>query len=195
MKPSMENDSPPLDPTYQALLEKLLPSINAYVRMRTGMKLRSRESISDLVQSTCREAVQAKNVPSIAEENRFRAWLFKIAERKICGKARYWGADRRDVAREVRPIELDAVEARSLVQAYGGTASQKMMAQEELERLESALQRLPEDYREVILLRRVVGLSGRETAEQLGRSEGATRQLFSQALVRLSQYLTTESHD
>lgn len=191
----MSSEKPPLDPTYEALFEKLLPSINAYVRMRAGKKLRSRESISDLVQSTCREAVQAKNVPSIAEENRFRAWLFKIAERKICGKARYWGAERRDVAQEVRSAEVDALEARSLVQAYGGTASQKLMAEEELERLEAALHRLPEDYREVILLRRVVGLSGREAAEQLGRSEGATRQLLSQALVRLSQFLTTEPHE
>lgn len=177
-----------LDPGDERRLEELLPAVNAFVRMRTGARLRARESLSDLVQSTCREALRAQERPAITDTERFRAWLFTVAERKICGRARYWDAQRRDVAKEDRRA-VDAVEARSLVQAYGGTPSERLVAQEELERLESALLRLPEDYREVILLRRVAGLSGRETAVRLGRSEGATRQLFSQALARLSEFL------
>lgn len=178
----------PLSPGDEQLLEELLPAVNAFVRMRTGARLRTRESISDLVQSTCREALRAPERPSIADPNGFRAWLFTVAERKICGRARYWDAMRRDAAKEDRR-PLDAIEARSLVKAYGGTPSERLIAQEELEQLEAAMRRLPEDYREVILLRRVAGLSGRETATRLGRSEGATRQLFSQALARLSEYL------
>jgi RNA polymerase sigma factor (sigma-70 family) len=48
-----------------------------------------------------------------------------------------------------------------------------IMAREELRKLQSALDRLPAKYRDVIVLRRVEGLNGREIAQRLGISESA----------------------
>ena len=63
------------------------------------------------------------------------------------------------------------------------------MAREELERIESAFDRLPEEYREVITLARIAGLSRAEIAERMGRREGAVRTLLSRALARLAELL------
>lgn len=65
------------------------------------------------------------------------------------------------------------------------------MAREELAALEKALGELPEDYREVILLARVMGLDHASVAAQMGRSETATRSLLHRALARLA-LLTAE---
>ena len=64
------------------------------------------------------------------------------------------------------------------------------MGREDLERIERAFAELPEDYREVILLSRLVGLSHREIAEDWGRKEGAIRVLLHRALARLSVLLS-----
>lgn len=48
-----------------------------------------------------------------------------------------------------------------------------IMAREELRKLQSALNRLPQKYRDVIVLRRIEGLNGRQIALRLGLSESA----------------------
>jgi len=59
------------------------------------------------------------------------------------------------------------------------------MAFEEIERVEAAFDKLSDDYRQVILLSRIVGLSHREVAREMGRNEAAVRKLLSRALARL----------
>jgi RNA polymerase sigma-70 factor (ECF subfamily) len=63
------------------------------------------------------------------------------------------------------------------------------MAKEAVERIEAALDALPEDYREVITLAKLVGLSRAEIGEVMGRSEGAVRTLLFRAQARLAELL------
>jgi RNA polymerase sigma-70 factor (ECF subfamily) len=63
------------------------------------------------------------------------------------------------------------------------------MAQEEAERIQEIIQRLPDDYRQVIVWRYQEGRSFGEIAEQLGRSENAVRKLWFRAVERLEQEL------
>jgi len=51
--------------------------------------------------------------------------------------------------------------------------------------LADALERLPEDYREVIVLRNLQGLSFPEVAERMGRSVGSVEKLWMRGLARL----------
>ena len=55
--------------------------------------------------------------------------------------------------------------------------------------LAEALSRLPEDYREVIVLRNLEGLSHEEVAARMGRGIGAVRMLWLRALSRLRREL------
>ncbi|MCA8962946.1 MAG: sigma-70 family RNA polymerase sigma factor [Planctomycetes bacterium] len=177
------------DADIDRLVEAHWPSLNAFVRMRTGAKLGRRESISDLVQSTCREVLRsAEKVPGL-DESGFRYWLFTMAERKIRNKARHWDAEKRDADRELGG--LSAVEGQRLLDSYRGfhSPSRAAVLEEEIERVETAMRGLPRHYAEVIALHHVAGLPHREIATRMDRSEAAVRQLLSKALARLARTL------
>ncbi|MDP6386067.1 MAG: sigma factor-like helix-turn-helix DNA-binding protein, partial [Planctomycetota bacterium] len=60
---------------------------------------------------------------------------------------------------------------------------------EQVERLEAAFDQMRPEWREVITLSRLVGMSMDEVADQMGRSKDATRSLLGRALVELSKLL------
>ena len=173
-----------------ALLQRHLPGLVAFVRLRAGTKLRARESSVDIVQSACREVLQDLDQVQGLDESAFRNWLYTAAERKIVDRARYWGAAKREMARDVQPGVTDE-ELPMMIDACASfyTPSALAVAREELERMEAAFQQLPDDYREVIVWSRVVGLSHAEIGRKLDRSEGAVRILLHRALARLERLM------
>ena len=64
------------------------------------------------------------------------------------------------------------------------------MRHEEIAQLEAAFDELPEDYRQVLTLYRIVGIGLPELARQLGRSEAATKMLLSRAMAKLTTVLS-----
>lgn len=173
------------------LLEIHVPKLRAYVRLRASERLLDRESASDLVQSVCREALEEIGEIEFRGEGAFRQWLYTNAERKIIDRARYWAAERRDPRRETPADErLERAELRLAYRTIA-TPSQEAAAHDEVERVEGAFHRLPEHYREVIVLARIVGLSHAEIAERLDKTEGAVRMLLMRALAELSEALET----
>ncbi|MFG0315962.1 MAG: RNA polymerase sigma factor [Planctomycetota bacterium JB042] len=171
------------------LLRSHLPGLRAFVRLRAGEVVRLKESASDLVHSVCREVLE--ELPSIEYrgEKAFRNWLFRAAERKIVDRARFWRAEKRDLAREASPAP--GTDRDELMRSYASihTPSRDAIVREEVERIEEAFDRLPDHYREVITLARLVGLPHKEIAEEMGRSEGAVRILLFRALAELSDHL------
>jgi RNA polymerase sigma-70 factor (subfamily 1) len=173
-----------------ALLERNLPGLRAYVRLRCGPAMRQKESTSDIVQSTCRDVLENLERFRYRGEAGFRAWLFATALRKIADRAEYWNAAKRAAAREV-PLQDEERSTRGVRQLYATicSPSQEAMGNEAAERLEAAFDRLSEEEREVIVLARVVGLTHTELAEHLGVSVGASRTRLFRALAALSQAL------
>jgi RNA polymerase sigma-70 factor (ECF subfamily) len=180
----------------EALLERYLPGLQAFVRLRAGPLLRARESSSDLVQSVCREVLAHADRYQYRSEGLFKQWLFTTAARKLADRADPVQAQRRDVRREVAldagsssdPALADAV--RSIV-----TPSRELIAREEIAATERALRELSDEHREVILLARVVGLSAREIGEQMQRSESAVRSLLHRALAELAERVERGGRD
>jgi RNA polymerase sigma-70 factor (ECF subfamily) len=170
------------------MLQRNLPRLRAYVRLKSGRLVRARESCSDLVQSICREVLEDMPELDFASEAAFRSWLYEAAHRKINDRARYWGAAKREAVREWPGAEMAEAE---LARAYGSllTPSRDAIAREQLERVERALDALPEHYREVILLARILGHSHAEIAVKLSRSESAVRTLLCRAVAELSEAL------
>ena len=76
----------------------------------------------------------------------------------------------------------------------GPSPSEHAAQQEQEVRLADVLARLPEDYREVIVLRNLEGLSHDEVAQRMRRGVGAVRMLWLRALARLRRELK-ESQD
>lgn len=167
----------------EALVEQHLAGLVTFVRARAGARLRAREETLDLALSACREVLVDLEAGRELDQAHFRHWLYLAAERKIADRGRYWARERRDPDQVVSISEAAPLAAAG----RGPTPSGEAAAHEDWARAEEALAALPEEYREVILLTRVVGLSHAEAAERLGRSEGATRMLLSRALARLAR--------
>jgi RNA polymerase sigma-70 factor (ECF subfamily) len=103
----------------------------------------------------------------------FAAWLYRIASNAIADRAKQKlreSADQPDPSSQsFTATDLEAVEGRA--------------------RLFRAVDKLPEDQRRVIVMRFADEKSIREIAEELGRSEGAVKQLQFRALENLRNRL------
>jgi RNA polymerase sigma-70 factor (ECF subfamily) len=105
---------------------------------------------------------------------------------------RYYGTRRRDVRLE-REL-ADELDQSSRILDRGLLARQSSPSHQAARRdqgviLADALERLPEDYREVLVLRHLEELSFPEVADRMGRSVFSVKNLWARALARLRQTL------
>lgn len=175
------------------LIRGFIAPLHAYVRLRMGPFLRARESVRDIVQNVCIDALERLPSWACRGVDDFRRGLFRVAEQRIVDRVRYHRSERRSPERE-RPAasEDDEELVQQMAEAYREslvTPSRNASAREEITRVEAAFARLPDDYRRVILLSRFSGMSPAEIAEQMGRSQHAIWNLTSRALARLSMLL------
>lgn len=169
----------------EELLVLHLPDVRAFVRLRIDPLLRTRESAEDIVQSVCREVLERASRIEVRSEESFRHWLYGAVLNKVRDKRDFHLAQRRTPSREV-PASTDALGPRyaSLV-----SPSAEAIAREEIERIETAFDELPEHYREVISLAKIARLRSPEIGKAMRRSEKAVRGLLSRALARLATAL------
>ncbi|MBN1441330.1 MAG: sigma-70 family RNA polymerase sigma factor, partial [Planctomycetes bacterium] len=69
----------------------------------------------------------------------------------------------------------------------GASPSAALRREERFERLQVSLDTLTGDYREVLYLARIEGLSMKEIADRMGRSPEAVKKLFGRALAKLRE--------
>jgi RNA polymerase sigma-70 factor (ECF subfamily) len=173
--------------------------VRLVVRCRSRGQLKARLDSSDLVQETFVRAVEKFSQFAGTEEEEWRAWLGRIAEREVIHQLRHHlGAEKRAVSRERRlPVGDGSSITGSprldewLVKTQS-TPSRVAIRQERAALLANALARLPEDYREVLVLRNLQGLDFPDVAQRLGRSAGAVRVLWVRALKKLREELAQE---
>ena len=172
----------------EALLARHYPALRAFIRLRLNSPLRQKESSSDLAQSVCRDVLVGLHGFEYRGESSFKAWLFKSALNKIRKKEVFYRALKRDIGLEV---DLQSAHADPELSACYAPLSPSNAAagREAVQRLEAAFEALPEDYREVLTLARIAGLSHAEIAAQMDRSVAASRVLLSRALARLASVL------
>src|SRR5690606_17052340 len=117
------------------------------------------------------------------------AWLRRILAGQIAlTMRRFLGTKGRDVKME-RELEMQ-IDQSSLILDRGlvadqSTPSQAASRREQAVLLAEALGRLPEDYREVIVLRHLEGLPFAEVGARMGRSENSVQKLWLRALTGL----------
>ncbi len=175
----------------EQLLLRYLPQLHAFVHARLGPGLRAHESSLDVVQSVCRELLQAHGRLDFPGEDRFRAWLFAAALNRMRDMHRRVHRGMRDVDRQVElPDSTGAIAIANLI-----TPSQAAIGNEAAAAVAAALAALSEEHREVVTLARIVRLPHRVIAEVLSRSEEATRQLLARALVRFVKELRRRGVD
>lgn len=170
------------------LLQRHLPELRAFIRLRTGPHLLAQETPDDLVQSVCREVIGNLSGFDYRSEQAFKSWLFLSALHKVQDKARYYAAEKRNSGK-AWPQPEDP----QLLSGYVSmlSPSRVAIAREDVLKLESAFDQLPVEYREVITLHRLLGLGHEEIAERMDRSPAASRVLLHRAIARLGRLLAS----
>ena len=169
---------------FNELFGRYLTRVENVVRGRLGAELRSRESVSDIVQEVYLEAVRSFDRFSPQAPQGFYRWLCKIVEHKIIdAHRRHFGAARRDARREVA---LEQIGSPALNGPEGDSPSRIMLRDEASDQVRQALTRLPPDHRRVIELRQFEMLSSADVGQRMSRSAEAVRALLVRALKRLA---------
>ena len=105
---------------------------------------------------------------------------------------RYLGTKRRDLRLERALSEELDDSSRALdlaLIAPQSTPSQQAVQREQAVLLADALEGLPDDYREVIILRQIEGLSFPDVGRRVGRTEDSVKNVWLRALTRLRRAL------
>lgn len=179
-----------------ALVEFLQANENvllAFIRSRTGAQLQRKIEPEDVLQEASMEAVRTLKQTDLSSWDPLN-WLFQICERKIIdAHRRFFASQKRDASREASiPDGSQAAGLADLLAASMTTPSDAFSRDQRQLRMLAALDTLPEDQREALRMRYLVGLSSKEIAQKLGKTDGATRVMISRALGKLHEMLSEE---
>jgi RNA polymerase sigma-70 factor (ECF subfamily) len=180
-----------------ATLGRLLELYRRYLallaRVQIGQRLQGKVDASDLVQETFLEAYRNFGHFQGTSEAQFVRWLRQILATNLADLVRrYLGTQGRDVRLERQMA--DAFDRSSVLLDRGLVAPQSSPSQQAARReqavlLADALGELPDDYREVLVLRHLEGLTFPEVARRMERSLDSVEKLWLRALARLRQLL------
>jgi RNA polymerase sigma-70 factor (ECF subfamily) len=149
---------------------------------------------SDAVQQTLLEAWKDWEQFRGSREPQRLGWLRQILAHQLAHLARHYaGTQKRDVGRELsieQTLCHSAQRLDALLPAHDLSPSGEAAAREQRLHLAEVLERLPADYRQVILLRNIEELSHEEVAARMQRSVGAVRMLWVRALTALREQLS-----
>jgi RNA polymerase sigma-70 factor (ECF subfamily) len=162
-------------------------------------RLRARISPSDVVQETFFEAHRDFHQFRGQSTGEFIAWLRRILINNLLRVVeQHLIAEKRDVRREVSlermrtGIDQSTVRLESLLAASGASPSADAQRRERELQLADALTVLPPDYRDVIVLRHIEGLSFDDIALRMERTSGAVRMLWVRAIRQLRDNMQEE---
>jgi RNA polymerase sigma-70 factor, ECF subfamily len=168
------------------LIERHLSVLRYYVRLRAGPLLRSKEPVSDIVQSALREIVEEGPGFVYTGDAAFRRWIYRIATNKIISKNRYHLAAMRNAARE-HPLASAMWEVpQPGASSPDHSPSVHAVHVEDLERLQVAFDELDEEDRQILSMRRIFDIPTTQIAEELGIAESTVRWRLSTIMARLA---------
>ncbi|MER7421210.1 sigma-70 family RNA polymerase sigma factor [Nonomuraea rubra] len=164
----------------ESLLGELRPMVVRYCRARLGRVSGQYHIADNVAQEVCIAVLSA--LPRYRDMGRpFASFVFGIASHKVADALR--SSVRSAVPTQDLPDGPDD----------GPGPEETVVRYIEVEHARRLLARLPDNQRELLLLRVVSGLSAEETGNVLGMSPGAVRVAQHRALARLRQMAELES--
>lgn len=161
---------------------------------------RNVEDAKDILQETFLGMV--RSVREFRDESKFSTWLYRIAA-NACLKKRRRGVHDPTPEQELSLDELmprpDAEGRRPQIADWSEDAERALLRGELSGRMEAAIDKLPKEYKIVLVLRDVEGLSAEETAQAVGLSVAAVKSRLHRARVfvrrELAEYLGGENFE
>jgi RNA polymerase sigma-70 factor, ECF subfamily len=158
----------------ELLLARIRPMVVQYCRARIGLGMLGTQSAEDIAQDTLFAVVGA--LERWRPEKRVMSFVYGIASNKVVDAYRAAGRDR-SVPTEVVPDEPDVEHGPEQAALHGGVVAE----------LRELLDQLPEQHREILVLRVALGMSAVETAAAVGSTSGAVRVTQHRALAKLRE--------
>jgi RNA polymerase sigma-70 factor (ECF subfamily) len=175
------------------LLEAYRGYLTILARMQMDPNLQGKVDPSDVVQEAFLEA--HRDFPQFQgqTEAELRAWLRRVLATSLADQSRrYLGTRRRDPRLErhlAAALDRSSQALERGLMAPDSSPSDRAARREDARRLAEALERLPADYRDVLLLRHFQGLTFPEIARRLGRTLDGVKNLWLRGLARLRRGL------
>ena len=169
---------------FDRLFQKYRRRLAVLIHYKLGMQLRATLEVDDILQETLMRAFLDLERFNYMGQDSFMTWLSTIASHVIADAARSRGRQRR---------QAQLVRLRSASNPAGPepadrlTPSKILSRQENIAAIVAKLDRLPEAYREAILMAKMEGLSRTEIAERLGKTPEQAALLVHRAVKRLTE--------
>lgn len=175
--------------------DQLLVHIQSYLALMASKNnvqhLQAKFGHSDIVQQSLAQVVHGFDQFRGASSKEFYGWLNQIVANEAKRLQRDHHRQKRDVARERRLDQSGSFAA--LVPPDGQlTPRSKALAAEEMQQLTEALERLPEDYAQVVKLRSLESLPFQEVAKRMDRTVDSVRKIWYRAIVKLQQEVDSD---
>jgi RNA polymerase sigma-70 factor, ECF subfamily len=171
------------------LLERYRNYVGLLVRLQVGRQLRGKVDVEDLLQEISLEIHRKIPLFRGGCEREFLTWTRRLIGSILANQMRrYLGTKGRDARLERSLIDDLDHSSRALNEgliAAQSSPSQQAVRREQAVLLADALNELPEDYREVIILRQLEGMSFPDVARRTGRTEDSVKNVWLRALARL----------
>ncbi len=176
-----------------AALGQVLEAARKYLlwvaRRELDPDLQPKAGASDLVQDTLLEAHRDFGQFQGESEAELLSWLRRLLLNNLSNLARnYRQTAKRKLARE-QHLDAGADESGLQIAGHTPTPSAQIMAGERDSLVRKAMDRLPEDYRKVLVLWQQEEMTFEQIGQQMGRTPNATRMLWVRALERLQREL------
>lgn len=169
--------------------------VRRIVRLRMDRHIRSKLDSMDVVQDALIHAFENIGEFTYKNEGDFLLWLSKIAQNALRNDLDKLHADKRDIRKEARFENYASTTSGGSVGIAGPvdttTPSFVVANAEDLDRLERAMDKLKPEYRQVILLAKIEGLSYREIGQKISRSPDAVGMMLCRAMVALTDAFET----
>jgi RNA polymerase sigma-70 factor (ECF subfamily) len=170
-------------------LEEHRDYLTILARMQIGRRLQGKADPADVVQETFLHAIRDVAQFRGTSDQELAGWLRRILAARLADLVRrFCGTQGRDVRLEqALQVELDqssGVLDLGLVSPLS-SPSQRAVRHEQAMWLAQALERLPTDYRDVLVLHHLEECDFTEVARRMGRSVEAVKKLWARALARL----------
>jgi RNA polymerase sigma-70 factor (ECF subfamily) len=161
------------------------------LRLRIAARLRTRFDESDVVQQALLKAHRCRDQYRGRTEAELLAWLGDVLRTTFLDMVSEAHRQKRDpnLEQSRRSLEDSSPLVEQWLAANQSSPSEQVLANEREQALADALERLPADQREAIILHHYLGLSVREAAEQLRRTEKSVAGLLLRGRQALRQFL------
>jgi RNA polymerase sigma-70 factor (ECF subfamily) len=180
------------DPTALARFRDYLALL---ARLQLSPRLRSKLDASDIVQQTLLKATQNLAQFHGQSDAEWVAWLRRILTNTLVDAVRQFKGPKHDVRLErslAASIEDSSTRLAALLTGSAASPSQRLLKEEQLVRLATALAELPEDQRVALEMHYLQGCTVAEVATHMTRSERSVAGLVRRGLQALREKLADE---